>query len=322
MEQELELLVVNECKDKGLDATFEALQNKVAEYAEFYSNVEFSDEQMKDAKKLKAKLNATREVLEKQRKLVKQAYLAPLESFEARVKALTALIDKPILQIDNQIKTYEQKVKEGKRAELHAYFDTILQDNVLKGLIKITNIWDDRYLNLTYDTKQAKQDIDNKLTIIKTGLDTIDSAINSEFKTEIKTLFIDTGNLAEALKRGQYLKERQEQMEQARRIQEEGERRLKEYKEKERQEQQQTNGQEVKAAVVAIQPQQEQTHDNIANNGSGSHQEQQPSSLVNPSSYIITITITDNQKEIGRQLLYWLRNNGLGNQYEVKKVGI
>ena len=64
-----------------------------------YTGLAYTEEQMKEAKKDRAILNAMKTDISNRRIQVKKALMAPYEVFEAEVKEVVAKIDEPIAMI-------------------------------------------------------------------------------------------------------------------------------------------------------------------------------------------------------------------------------
>jgi hypothetical protein len=255
-ENSINQLIIVEIQEKGLNAEFLKAKELIANYAEKYKNLIFSDDEIKNAKKTNAELNASFTLIEDIRKKNKNEYLKPLEAFEEKIKELTNIIKEPINQIDEQIKKYENKFKEEKKEMIVEYFNS---KNLFKDLIKIESIWNERWLNLTFTMKEAKDEIDAKLTVIASGLEAIESSIASDFKTEITDYFLRTLDLATALKKGKELEERKKKIDEYNIIQKEAKRKEDEARQKDEEERQrrQTERQETNK-LQQISPEQSQ----------------------------------------------------------------
>ena len=77
----------------------EQIMNAVMEITKQYTGLTYTEEQMQDAKKDRATLNAMRKDISDRRIQVKKALMAPYEAFEAEVKEVVAMIDEPIAMI-------------------------------------------------------------------------------------------------------------------------------------------------------------------------------------------------------------------------------
>lgn len=174
--EEVSLVIENPTEGKFLkhiDWNKEEFMALVATITESYVDVVYSEEQIKDAKADRAKLNAMKKAISDRRIQVKKEVMAPYDQFEAEVKEVVALIDEPIAMIDSQIKAYEEKCKEDKRQELIAHFETVAED--LDGILTFDMIFDQRYLNATVSLAKAKLDITDKVDKVRTDLATIEA---------------------------------------------------------------------------------------------------------------------------------------------------
>ena len=174
--EEVSLVIENPTEGKFLkhiDWNKEEFMALVASITESYVDVVYSEEQIKDAKADRAKLNAMKKAISDRRIQVKKEVMAPYDQFEAEVKEVVALIEEPIAMIDSQIKAYEEKCKEDKRQELIAHFETVAGD--MDGILTFDMVFDQRYLNATVSLSKAKLDITDKVDKVRTDLATIEA---------------------------------------------------------------------------------------------------------------------------------------------------
>ena len=87
-----------------------AVENIISQY----EGITYTEEQIRDAKKDRAILNAMKTDISNRRIQVKKDLMAPYNVFEAEVKEVVAMIEKPIEMIDKQLIEYEEKQKEEK----------------------------------------------------------------------------------------------------------------------------------------------------------------------------------------------------------------
>lgn len=174
--EEVSLVIENPTEGKFLkhiDWNKEEFMALVASITESYVDVVYSEEQIKDAKADRAKLNAMKKAISDRRIQVKKEVMAPYDQFEAEVKEVVALIEEPIAMIDSQIKAYEEKCKEDKLQELIAHFETVAGD--MDGILTFDMVFDQRYLNATVSPSKAKLDITDKVDKVRTDLATIEA---------------------------------------------------------------------------------------------------------------------------------------------------
>lgn len=187
-----------------IEFNFIELQVAIKQSLEKYKGLVYTEDNVKAAKEDRAALNKFKDALEDKRKEVKKLCLKPYESFEVKVKELTAMVEKPIMEIDNQIKIFEEKRKEEKRGLLQEFFNDGIGD--LKGLVSFEKIFDNRWLNATFTTQNAFIEIDKAVQSIKKDLETI-GLLKSEYETELKAIYFRSLNLGEALKENEIRKQ-------------------------------------------------------------------------------------------------------------------
>src|SRR5665648_1001618 len=71
-----------------------------------YNNLTYTDTEIKTAKTDRATLRKFKEAIEERRKEIKVDCMKPYNDFDTKVKEIVNLIDKPIIAIDIQVKTW------------------------------------------------------------------------------------------------------------------------------------------------------------------------------------------------------------------------
>ena len=203
-----------------------------------YENVVYTEENIKAAKNDRAELNKLIKAIEERRKQVKNIINEPYAVFEAELKEITALINEPVALIDQQVKAFEEKQKEEKKAAIKATYDENIGD--LAEVLPFEKIFDSHYLNQTYKLATAQKEIVDKIDTVKTDLETIDS-LDSKYKLNAKDVYIKTLDLSKALAENKRLADLEEKLEadKRRKAEEEAERKRQEEirKQKEAEEQ-------------------------------------------------------------------------------------
>lgn len=165
----------------------EQIKDHVTEILKQYTGVTYTEEQLQDAKKDRAILNALKKDLSDRRIQVKKALMAPYEVFEAEVKEVVAMIDKPILMIDEQISEYEERVKQDKKSELSDYF----KENIgnLEDVLTFDMIFNVKWLNKTASIKSCKDEISQEITKTETDIKFIDTMIPEKYRGYAKDYY-------------------------------------------------------------------------------------------------------------------------------------
>lgn len=200
----MELQIYSPTQDgfiKEITWNHEDIKREISERVKHYTNLLYTDEQIKLAKTDRANLRKFVDALETKRKEIKKQCLAPYESFEKQMKEIVAIVNEPILMIDGQVKRYEDRQKEEKLEEiLEIYNDANFPD-----WVKPNQIIDEKWLNASVKPKTIQAEIEAKLNKITNDLDTL--ANLSEFSFEAIEMYKDTLDLNKAINEGKRLSE-------------------------------------------------------------------------------------------------------------------
>ncbi len=208
MADELSLVIENPHEGeflKHIDWNKAEFMELVASITEQYEGLSYTEDQMKSAKADRARLNAMKKAISDRRIQVKKAVMEPYTKFEAEVSEVTALIDKPIAMIDGQIKEYEDRTKEEKKAALKKHFEEIASD--LEGILTFDRVFDQRYLNVSVSLNKAKADIQEKVDRVHTDLRSLEGFCEEKYLTIAKDAYIRTLNVSDALAEARRLQE-------------------------------------------------------------------------------------------------------------------
>lgn len=208
MAEELSLVISN--PDEGeflqrIDWNKDDFMELVASVTEQYTGVMYSEDQMKDAKADRAKLNTMKKAISNRRIEVKNAIMAPYTRFEKEVKEVVALIEEPIALIDGQIKEYEERCKAEKRKSLEEYFEEKATE--LEGTLTFDMIFDQKWLNASVSLKKAKEEIEVKIQKVETDLRSIDTLCEEKYRPQLKDHYMRGLNITATMAECSRLKE-------------------------------------------------------------------------------------------------------------------
>lgn len=204
----MELKIYNPSEENGflkaIEWNYEELKAELSQKLEDYKGLVYTEEQIKEAKADRAKLNALATAIDSKRKEIKKQCLQPYEAFEAQIKDLLAVIKEPVALIDSQIKGYEEEKKAKKLEEVKALFEK-LKDAAGEELefISFEQIFEDKFLNASLSLKMVETVISNKFNSIKCNLKTI--ADLKEYSFEATEVYKETLSLNEALEKAKYM---------------------------------------------------------------------------------------------------------------------
>lgn len=229
---ELKILTPQEKFLEVVEFNYSELKSQLEINLNKYQGLVFTEETMQDGRDTRASLNKLKKALDDKRKEIKKECLKPYEEFEIKIKELICMVDKPVVAIDTQIKTYEETVKEAKKQEIIKYFN---ENSPFGELIKIEHpcFWDNKWLNLGKKIADVKFEIDQRLEVIKNGLEAIDVNLQSDFKPQIRDIFLQTFDLTKALNENRRLETQRKAEEEYKRKQEEIRKQKEQFKKEE-----------------------------------------------------------------------------------------
>lgn len=211
----LELKIISPATDeqflKAIEFNYEELKTALTDKLEKYNNLHYDETQIKEAKADRAALNKFKTAIEAQRKDIKAKCLAPYMQFEAKIKDLVSIVDKPILAIDTQVKKYDEERKQEKFKYLEDYYNGEAQE--LKELLPFEKVLNERWLNATFNKDTAIQEIFNLVSKTKKDLETLQNSVETAFQVEVKNVYLQTLDLGEALRRNSFLQEQKRKQE-------------------------------------------------------------------------------------------------------------
>lgn len=225
-----------------LSWNFEELNRGLDARLQKYKNLQYTDDQIDLAKKDRANLNNFKKAINDRKIELKKEFCEPYDDFAAQVKQLTAKIDEAVYGIDQQVKAYEQKEKDDKKARITTWWD---ENGAKLYKIPIDSVFDEKFLLKGCKDAAWQKALQEKAAQIDRDLDTI-----SRFP-DIDQLNFCVPEYLKRLDLGQTLSAWEEKKEADRQAAE-----LKERMEKERQEReaQRRAYEEQRAAARAAEP--------------------------------------------------------------------
>lgn len=163
-----------------IEFNFAELKTEIEARVERYTNLVYSEDQIKEAKSDLASLRKFTKALSDERIKVKKECLKPYEDFEAKIKELSAIVDKGIVNIDNQVKNYDEAKKEEKHASIVELFEMIGHPEWLT----LEQIFNQKWLNASVKMSVVQAEIDARLEQIANDLDTLSNLPEFAFEAE------------------------------------------------------------------------------------------------------------------------------------------
>lgn len=174
-----------------------------------YKGVVYDETQISEAKKDRAQLNKLVQAIEAKRREMKQLYLQPYQRFESEANDLIGMVKAQALEIDTQVKAFEDRRKEEKLEKIKTELYAVMIDGI-GNLVPYDKLHDPKWLNVTCSISTIGTEMAQKIENIVAGLDAIDKmGLSQNMVSRIKDVFLRKFDLAAAIAE----KERIEQME-------------------------------------------------------------------------------------------------------------
>lgn len=198
-------------KMEAIKFNYEELKGGLTASLEKYQNLVYTPENIKEAKDDRATLNALKKSLNDEKIKIKKEFMVPYDDFEAKIKELIELVDKPASEIDKQVKVFEEQEKAKKRETIK----TIYSENIgaYAELISLEKLYDPRWENKTYKETDITKEIQDVVKKADSDLKVI-MDLKSEFEFQIKDTYFKTLDLGQALIENQRLEKQKELQEQ------------------------------------------------------------------------------------------------------------
>lgn len=176
---------------------FDELKQELETRLEYYGSLVVTEDTIKESKDDRAKLNKLKTAIEDRRKAIKKEWNAPYAEFEAKVKELVALVDRPIKAIDSQLEGFEAKRREEKLSQIDAAYTSLVSDTI-KGIIPLERIMDPKWLNATAPMKRVEEEIIAQAKRVNADLLALDT-VPEEYAAAVKAKYIETLDIEAAL---------------------------------------------------------------------------------------------------------------------------
>ena len=154
----MELKVKQVTLPEAIEFNFAELKQEITERTEAYVGMVYTDDQIKSAKADVAMLRKFTKALSDERIRVKKEYLKPYDEFEAKVKELSGIVDKAIVNIDSQIKIFDQIKQDEKKMNIEEMFKNML----FPEWMTVEQIWNPKWLNASTSMASIEAELLNQ----------------------------------------------------------------------------------------------------------------------------------------------------------------
>lgn len=203
----MELKIYNPQEDgflRSIEWNFDELKQELTKKASDYMNLVYSDDQMKEAKKDRANLRKFVTALEEKRKEIQKQVMIPYEDFKEKEKELVGIINEAINNIDQQVKGYEESLRQEKLKKVQEIYKECIGD--LDLVVPLDKIFSEKWLNATTTLKSIKEDIYGIYERVNSDLKII-NADTSGYAFEMKEEYLKAFDFSAAIAKKQQLEE-------------------------------------------------------------------------------------------------------------------
>lgn len=189
----MELLVREYQRPESILFNYEELKAEITEKTKMYETLVYTDDQIKDAKADKAKLNKLKKTLNDERIRLEKEYLEPFNDFKSKINEIIRIIDKPVAVIDKQVKEFEDKKKQDKYDAIKVMWEELEHPSELT----LEKIYDSKWLNASTSMKNIKDTMVAAVEKFKQDIATLSNL--SEFGFEATEVYKSTLDVNKAL---------------------------------------------------------------------------------------------------------------------------
>ena len=180
----------------NIECNFDELKETLADHLKIYEEMPVSLENKAERKKDLAMLRKVKKAVSDRRSEVKRQWLEPYNVFDAQVRELLGLIDRPVSVIDDQIKELESRERMKKLEEIKTLFGDMAADYT--DWLTLEMIFDEKWLNATTSIKKVKEELTGKILEIGNALIMLNMSV-SEVKLEAIERYKSDLNLQSAM---------------------------------------------------------------------------------------------------------------------------
>lgn len=192
-QKKMELKIEEYRIPERIDFNYEELKAALIEEVSPYETLFYTNDQMQDAKKDRAKLNRFKKAVYDERKRREQEYMRPFIEFKDKLNDCIGIVDRGISSIDKQIKEYETEKKNKKMEEIKEAWSAM---DVPEGLT-LEKVFDERMLNVSFNMRHARTCFEDAIKRFKANMETLSKL--PEYAFEARQEYISSLDMRAAL---------------------------------------------------------------------------------------------------------------------------
>lgn len=191
----LQIVIKDEQLLKEVTFNYEDLKTGLTERLKKYNELVVTEDAIKEAKQDRANLNKLSDALAGKGTEIKKKLMG---GFDVKLKELIGLVDKASKSIDTQVKSFEQVVKDQKKASIKEVYSSNIAE--LSDLVPFERIFNEKMLNVTASMEKVTEEIVSRIETIRKDLVVVDTLnVAPEIMTSVKDYYLRTFDLSGAL---------------------------------------------------------------------------------------------------------------------------
>lgn len=176
-----------------------------------YKGRVYTEESIATAKKDRAALNKLAEAIDAKRKEMKAMYLQPYEQFEAQAKELTAMVKAQAVEIDTQVKAYDDLRRREKQEKIREVYAAMIGN--LAELVPYARLHNPKWLNVSVSMSAISEELGRSIDKIESGLASIDKlGLDPDIAEQVTGVFLRDFDLAEALSEKERIEKQRDEL--------------------------------------------------------------------------------------------------------------
>lgn len=189
-----------------IEENLEEVEKSIRAYCDQYKGMVVTEEDIPETKKILAEIRKEKDALDTQRKDIKKAWNKPYDAFEKKVKVLLGIYDDTIVEINVQLKEYEDKRVAAKKTGIADVYKEFVPEE-LQEYMPLARIYNPKWENATYTYDKIREDINTELGMVKINISSL-KGLQSKWEGDALLVLRKGGTLPEAI---QKIKELEEQ---------------------------------------------------------------------------------------------------------------
>ena len=158
---------------------YERLKEEATEIAFYVSQIEVTEDNTKEAKKLLAKVNKSVEKLNRKRIDIKNELMRPYDTFASQVREIEKIVKDADEVVRSQVRQLEEREREEKRQGLEQIWNARIDMYAFAKVVKFDDWLEARHLNKTQPVSKSETEMVNFLERVEEEIGILANMENS-----------------------------------------------------------------------------------------------------------------------------------------------